>query len=294
MKSMTGFGAATAVREGTRVTVELSAVNSKKSAELRFMVPREISTTIESVLRPVIQKKVARGSLTVVVRYELGAALRLQQVVINEDAMLAVIAHMRELAAKTGLSPDIRLGELLAVPGVIHENADLPGDLLGGLALEAFESAWKQFESMQVEEGKALAVDLTARLDRLEALRRDMAASADQALLALHQKLRDRIRLLGLELGINDERLAKEVAFCAERADVNEELVRLESHLAQFRGLLESSDQAVGRQLEFLCQEIGREVNTLGAKAADTTLSRLALDCRAELDRFSEQVKNVE
>ena len=95
MKSMTGFGAATAVREGTRVTVELSAVNSKKSAELRFMVPREISTTIESVLRPVIQKKVSRGSLTVVVRYELGAALRLQQVVINEDALLAVIAHIR-------------------------------------------------------------------------------------------------------------------------------------------------------------------------------------------------------
>lgn len=294
MKSMTGFGTGTASLEGTSVTVEVSSVNGKKGLEARFQVPRELGAAIEMQLRPELQKRVARGSVNVTVRYELNAELRLRRFQIDQDLAMSVISSIEELAGKTGLSRDVKVTDVFQIPGVVRENQELPQEQLAGLAKQAFAAACQDFDRMRQQEGAALAADISARVAKMAGMRDELAGFADAALQAWHEKLRERIRLFKLELSLDDERLAKEVAFCAERADINEELIRLQSHFQQFQELLAPEAAAPGRTLEFLCQEIGREINTLGAKAADNRIARMALEFRNDLDRLSEQVRNVE
>ena len=292
MHSMTGYGRGMAEREGTRVAVQIAAVNSKKQAEIRFSIPRELGG-LEPFVRKQLKERVERGSLNVGLSYELGPEWRGRSVVLDLEVASHVLAELREFARREHLAIDIRVGELVAVPGVVQHQNELPDDLLRELAQEAITKAVDELDVMRDAEGAALAADLKGRCATLQGLAAEVAARADLAQTQHHDRLRERIAKLGLELATDDERLAREVAFHVDRSDVTEELVRLRSHFEQFTALLEQAG-AVGRKLDFIAQEMSREIGTLGAKTIDSEISTQVIDFKVELGRIREQVLNVE
>jgi uncharacterized protein (TIGR00255 family) len=291
MRSMTGFGRGAAAHEGDKVTVEISAVNSRRNLDLRLNLPREL-TALEPMIRNVIQAQLGRGCLTVTVTYELNAERRKQRFRIDKDTAAHIVTSLQELARQTGIGGDLRVGDLLLIPGLVAEEIPIRADELAVPARQALDEAIQALAARQATEGQALHRDLLARLDSLRQLVRGVRERADAALVALRDRLQERIRLLGLDAAVDDERLAKEVAFLAERSDVEEETVRLESHLAQFAELLDSQD-AVGHSLDFLCQEMGREITTLCSKTSDTHVARFGVELKSEVLRVKEQIQNV-
>lgn len=297
MKSMTGFGMASVTRNGHKVSVEISSVNSKKGVDLRCICGREISTRTEMLLRPMIQERMRRGTISITVKYELSPKEKTKLVHVNKDLLFGLYEQLqdveKEVGRQTTTNSMLSLTDLLSIPGVITESQEFPVEELLPLIEEAFHIAYAQFDSMRKTEGECLKNGLDEILSKMEYCHQTIASTLDQALTEHHQRLRDRIRLLGVECGKDDERFLKEVAFCAEKMDISEELVRLASHFSQFREYLDESN-GQGRSLEFLCQEIGREINTLGAKVSSSEHAKIAIMFRNELDRLSEQVRNVE
>ncbi len=288
MKSMTGFGRGTAQGSGVSVTVEISAVNSKKQLDLHCAVPRELGL-VEPEIRAVVQKYASRGTLNLSVNYQMDAAEAGYPV--NEEAARVAAARLQALAAETGLAAPT-LADVLSVPGVL-EVAKSPAEAVKPLLFQALERALSELDVMRVREGKALHDDLAARGEAMSRMVEAIAAREDEAQKTTLAKLQERIAQLGVELPIDDERLAKELAFYVDKADITEETVRLRSHLAQYRDILEMESDA-GRNLDFLCQEMSRESNTLAAKTADLSISGEALALKIELSKVKEQILNVE
>jgi len=288
MKSMTGFGRGTATGEdGTRVTVELSAVNSKKQLELRLGLPRELSA-LEMDIRNAIQKQLQRGTLNVSVNYVLGTRC---QSPVNKDYAKIVAEQLAQLASQFGM-PAPTMADVLAVPGVLNASAS-SADSLRPLVMGALETALKELEVMRVREGKALQEELRTRGKLMEQLLETICAREAETVQFYRDKLRERIAKLGIELPVDDDRLAKEIVFYVDKSDITEETVRLKSHLAQYALLMEAENDA-GRNLDFLSQEMGREINTLSAKTGDMAISEQALALKIEISKVKEQVMNVE
>lgn len=292
MRSMTGFGRGSASRDGHRVMIDISAVNSRKQVDVRVNLAREFAF-LEPDLIKAVRANLTRGSLSLTVNCELAAEYRRQRIQIDADLAAGIVRQLRQLGSELQIDGELRLGDLLQIPGLIAETAPEPLPQLVETAMEALRNALAALDTMQRREGESLGRDLAARQQRLCTLLDGIRAGADQVLVQCRDRLRDRIRLLELELKLDDERLAREVAFLAERADVSEEIVRLQSHLDRVRELL-AADDAPGRALEFLCQEMGREINTLCAKTPDTTAAAAALEFKTELGRVREQVQNIE
>lgn len=292
MLSMTGFGCGEATRAGNRVRVEITAVNSRKQAEIRFAAPREFAS-FETAVATRVRETVSRGYVTVSVNYEASPKKRQSAIRIDKELAGQVIKLLRELACETGIDAELRAGELLQVPGIISETPVSPDKSIESALLAALGRALAQLQRMRMAEGGALQDDLGARLQSLRALLADMRRDAEQVLARWQQRLHERIETLGVELKLDDERLAREAAFCAERSDITEEIVRLDSHLSQFEELLASNEPS-GRALEFLCQEMNREVSTVCAKTCDTGIADAGLAFKTELGRVREQIQNVE
>lgn len=291
MKSMTGYGRATAEANGNQATVEVSAVNSRKLVDMRFTMPRELNA-LEPMLRQTIQQHFSRGSLNIVVSYKLSEENRRLQAAIDMPAAQAAAKMLTELAQQTGLQPPT-IQDIISFPGVISENMSSSLEPLKELVAQALEAALADLSAMREKEGAALREDLLARGKTIAVLVEKIAARGDDALVLQRQRLRDRIAALGVELTLDDERLTKELTFYAERADITEEIVRLQSHLVQYEELL-NSDDAPGRNLDFLSQEMSREANTLSAKTADLAITNDVLVIKAELGRIREQIMNIE
>ena len=291
MKSMTGYGRATAEANGNQATVEVSAVNSRKQVDMRFTLPRELNA-LEPMLRQSIQQQLSRGSLNVVVSYKLNEENRHLQAAVDMPAALAAAKMLTELARRAGLQPPT-VQDIISFPGVISENMSSTLAPLQNLVQQALDAALTDLSAMRDKEGAALREDLLARGRTIAALVERIAARGDDALVLQRQRLRDRIAALGVELTLDDERLTKELTFYAERADITEEIVRLQSHLAQYEELL-NSDSTPGRNLDFLGQEMSREANTLSAKTADLAITNDVLAIKAELARIREQIMNIE
>jgi uncharacterized protein (TIGR00255 family) len=295
---MTGFGRGVAEQGGTRATVDVRAVNHRF---LDLKLRGALAPALEDAIGTRVRGAIERGSVTVSVhlaRATGGAAMR-----IDPDAARAAHQQLGELARTLGIpGPDLAL--VLAQPGVVvaadeesREDADTPA------VLAALDAALVQLAGMRDGEGQALAKELLARLDELSALRATLERLAADVPERLQRRLQQRLeRLLQDEVAdkgsdaagwLDPGRLAQEVALLADRADVTEELVRLASHLDQARALV-SGTSASGRRLDFLIQEIGRELNTIGSKAAATEISSVIVEAKAVLEKVREQVQNVE
>ncbi|MFA6929364.1 MAG: YicC/YloC family endoribonuclease [Lentisphaeria bacterium] len=292
MRSMTGYGRGTAEADGNLVSVELSAVNSRKQVEMRFAIPRELGM-LEPPLRQQAQQKLSRGSLNIAVTYQLSQENNSQLSCIDLEAACRAVEMLREIGRRSGLQNEPSIADVLQIPGVLNTTGSLPYKPLQQLAETALGRALEGLDAMRLKEGQVLQQDLQQRGQVMSGLVERIVARRDEAVQQQKLRLQERIAKLGLELSLDDERLAKELVFYAERADITEETVRLQSHLVQYQDLLNSPDDP-GRNLDFLGQEMNREVSTLAAKTADQEISALALSLKTELGRIREQIMNIE
>jgi uncharacterized protein (TIGR00255 family) len=291
MKSMTGFGRGESERGGAKISVEINSVNRRQS-DIVINLPRDLSV-LEPRVRQAVADRLTRGRTNVVVVFEPSANAPRK---LGLDRALARSYHadMRALQEELSVPGEINIGMILQAPGVMRfsENGIEPDEVWPALE-EALGSALNELIKMREREGKHLAKDLIQRLKVVRQSLKEVRKMYPAVTERYRVTLLERINKIGLELEPNDDRLLKEVAFFADRSDVSEELTRLESHLAQFAHHLRK-EEPVGRTLEFITQEISRELNTLGAKAGDAEISRHVVACKAEMEKIREQIQNLE
>lgn len=290
---MTGYGRGDAARDGCKVTVEIGSVN-RKQCEIALNLPRELEA-LEARVRDEVNRRVARGRLTVRVTLHWADRQWASKVRLNVPLAKAYAKELARLGRELKLTDPVRLDALLRVPGVIQstETADDAETFWPSLET-AVTKALVRLVKMREREGAHLAKDLKTRMATLRQLIADVTLRAPEVTRRYRQQLLERVQNAGVRLPAEeDERLLKEVVLFADRSDISEELTRLASHFQQFDDCLQSTEP-VGRTLDFLSQEMNREVNTIGSKANDTVISRAVVTLKAELEKFREQVQNVE
>ncbi|MBL9174002.1 MAG: YicC family protein [Verrucomicrobiales bacterium] len=288
---MTGYGRGEQSRAGTRVLVELRSVN-RRQVEVSLRLPPELDP-VESRLREEILKSVARGRVDVRVFLELPAESSGTR--LNAAVAAAYARELTDLTTRLGLTGGVTLEALLRCPGVL-QTSPTEGDAEASWALvgPALRQALDAFNGMRDREGGALAADLAARISELRAAVGRIREQAPAVVQRYREQMLQRIRLAGVEgISAEDERVLREVVLFADRSDINEELTRLDSHFVQFDDCLRSSEP-LGRKLDFLAQEMNREVNTIGSKANDAVIAADVVLLKTELERFREQAQNVE
>lgn len=288
-RSMTGYGAATAETQAYRMTVEIKAVN-QRFLEITPHMPRSFAAW-ESALRETIRTQVARGKLDIFVNFE-DRSEKQYDVRVNEGLARAYYAALAKVARAVDapLNDGVRI--VAARDGVIeiNENADVSG------AREVFMGAVRRalgaLDHMRLTEGAHIAGDLLKRIDRLEAQRAQVKEIAPQIVADYRAHLTELLAEFK-EVMPDETRIVQEAALYADRVNVTEELVRLASHFAQFRAIL-AEDEPVGRRLDFLLQEINREVNTIGSKANNAAAQQIVVAMKNEVEKLREQVQNLE
>ncbi|HEY3822612.1 MAG TPA: YicC/YloC family endoribonuclease [Polyangiaceae bacterium] len=290
MRSMTGFGLGEVPLGGGKLAVEIRGVNHR-FLDVRVRVPRELGD-LASFVEQVAREKLTRGRYEVAVRVD-GVALGVP--VLDRERARAAFRALAELRDELAPGTEVPLSLLGSIPDLFVSSVDREIERLREAARTAFESSVKALDAMRAMEGKALAEDLMKRLTNVRRLARDVERRAPDVVEAHRKRLRERADRLraSTEIDVEPGRLEQEIAMFAERSDVCEELTRLESHCAQFSALLASED-AVGRRLDFLLQEMAREANTVGAKSPDAQISHAVVEVKADIERMREQVQNVE
>jgi uncharacterized protein (TIGR00255 family) len=280
---MTGFGRGSVDAGERRLRVEIRSVNHR-GLDLKIR-SGESDAFCDSEIARAVRAAVERGAVTVLIRDESAAA----SAGIDEARVRALYGVLEHLRQELKIDEPVTLGTVGAYLGASHGSA-LSGETLWELLRPAVAAALKELTAMRAREGAALAVDLEARRVHL----REMAASLRARAATLPEKFAQRLqeRLAG-QTSIEPGRLAQEVALMAERLDVTEELVRLETHLGHLGEILKGKG-AVGRKLDFVVQEIGRELNTVASKAQDAEMAAVVIDAKAELEKLREQAQNVE
>ncbi len=288
MKSMTGFGRGEFVSHGIRYAVEIATVN-RRGAELVFNLPRELAP-LESMLRDILAPAIARGRATVTASVSAGTQGR---PLLDPDVFRRLHGELRKIRRSLKLADEPSLADLVRLyAATANSPADSP-QADGRALADAARSALAALGRMREKEGTHLARELRRLLG---GFRREIAAIAKLApLVTAKHRESVRARLAGLSdaFAADDERLARELALFADRSDITEELGRLQSHIAQFQSGLAAND-ANGRTLDFLAQEMFRECNTIGSKANSAEVARHVIAAKTELERIREQVQNVE
>lgn len=290
MRSMTGYGHKQVVCDSYELTLEIKTVNHR-FLDLSFRMPKRCSF-LEDILKGEISSKLARGHADVSLTYvNSGSDARCIQV----DTLLA--RQYQEALEK--ISRELQCGNhadasfFASLPNVLTEvEKDEDQQKLGDLARQAVQGALEDVLSMREREGSALQSDLTEHLDALEAIVRQIEEIAPSVPAAYREKLTARLQEANIT-GVDPQRLAQEVAIFADKCAVDKELSRLNSHIAQMRSAI-ASDGEVGKRLDFLTQELNREVNTIGSKAADARITSLVVIGKNEIEKLREQVQNVE
>jgi uncharacterized protein (TIGR00255 family) len=289
---MTGFGAGRAQAGTETVAAEIRSVNGK-FCEVRAHLPRDLSG-LDQVVAKIVKARIARGVVDVTVRREGAEGSRSAAPTVDMVLAAAYTKALREMRAELGLSGEVTVQDLVGLEGVVTlaESAADVGPAADALE-RAMSTALDALEEMRRREGEALARDLQARLTAVEKGAAAIRASAPQSVEGYRERLAARVAELSRGVPVDPARLAQEVAFFADRVDVAEELTRLGSHLAQMRALV-AGDAPAGRRLEFLVQEVNREVNTIGSKSQNAGIAAQVVELKAEVERIREQVANVE
>lgn len=291
LRSMTGFGTGRAKVEEEELAVELKSLNHK-FCEVKVRLPRELSS-LEALAGKMIKDRLHRGAVELFVKRQVqGGSEAVPQV----DLALAreYRRALSEIAHAVGVADDVGLTDIAFQPGVLRlEERGVNLDHAQRALETAVAQALEGLSEMRRKEGEAIHADIQGRLASIETVAREVAALAPRSVDDYRQRLQDRLADLGRGLPLDPQRLAQEVAYFAERTDVAEEMTRLASHLQQFRALLASQEPS-GRKMDFLVQEMHREVNTTGSKSQHPEISTRIVAMKAELERVREQVQNVE
>lgn len=292
VKSMTGFGRGEFKSEIHNFKVEIKAVNHRYN-DISVKMPRHIGY-LEENIKKVIKTKINRGKIDVYVNLEY---INDSSIDIKVDIPLAKSykAALEELSNELNLGDNIILNNILGIPEIIKtERKELDEDATWDCLKEALNSAVLDIMSMKTAEGEALKEDMIMRLRKIEKIVLDIEKRSPVVVLEYRDKLNERIKeLLDKDANIDEDRIAYEVVFFADKSNIDEEIVRLKSHINQFISILEDTDQ-IGRKLDFLIQEMNREINTIGSKANDMLISQNVVEVKSEIEKIREQVQNVE
>ena len=291
MKSMTGYGRGEWQGEGRRVEVEIRSFNHRY-CDVSPHLPRRLNS-LEGQIRNLIKQRISRGRIEIFVQSDTSS---LTDQKLELDLNLARDLHLalKALRENLALPGEIRLETLANFKEIFNRKEvamDLEKEWISVQA--ALEEALRGLEGMRREEGGVLRQDFLQRLETVEDMVRGMEGRVPLAVNAFRERLAQRVQELSGEIPVDEARLAQEVAYLAERSDISEELVRIRSHINQFREMVDRPE-AMGRKLEFILQEINREANTIGSKANDAGIAQLAVGMKAELEKMREQVQNVE
>jgi uncharacterized protein (TIGR00255 family) len=287
---MTGFGLGEVPLSSGKLEVEIRGVNHR-FLDVRVRVPRELAD-LTGFLEQVSREKLTRGRYDVAMRVE-GTSLTLP--VLDRERARAAYGALCELRDEVAPGSEVPLSILAAIPDLFVYSAQRETERVRDATRAAFDLAVAALDAMRLREGTALKDDLARRLAHIRRIAGDIAKRSPDVLESHRKRLRERAERLrtSVDMDIDTPRLEQEIAMFAERSDISEELTRLESHVAQFSALVDG-DEAIGRRLDFLLQEMAREANTVGAKSPDAPISHAIVEAKAEIERMREQVQNVE
>ncbi|MDB6067377.1 MAG: hypothetical protein JWR26_3585 [Pedosphaera sp.] len=290
---MTGYGRGECAQNGFKVTVELSSVNRKQS-EISVVLPRELEV-LEAQIRDAINRFVARGRITARVSLHAAEGRMASHVKLNVPLAKAYVRELNRLAKDLKVEGPVTLDMLARAPGVFQTDEEMADAEDFWPAVEkALQKALATLLKMREREGDHLAKDLATRISIMRKSATLVQKRAPEVQKRYREQLLQRIKSAGVEAPeVDDDRLLKEIVYFADRSDITEELTRLQSHFQQFEDC-QASKEPVGRTLDFLAQEMNREINTVGSKANDSLISHAVVTLKAELEKFREQAQNVE
>ena len=279
IKSMTGYGGAKGEVNAIAVTAELKSVNNRY-LDVSVRLPKSCLFAEEAV-RAAVAEKISRGAEEAVIK-------------VNGDLAAAYLKAVKDTAECFGLEGDVNALTLLRFPEVLSaDKTDTDRDAVAQAIGAVLAEALTEFDAMRAREGQRLAEDIEGKLKNLEAMVAAVEARSPQTVAEYREKLLSRMKEVLADASVDEGRILQEAAIYADKVAVDEEMVRLKSHIAQFRLLLAQGSPA-GRKLDFLTQEMNREANTTGSKCADSAIAKTVIDMKAELEKIREQIQNIE
>lgn len=290
LKSMTGFGRGEAVGQGWHVKVEMKSVNHRY-LDLTARIGRDY-TQLEETVRRLVQSRLARGRVEVSVYVEELEPVE-RTVKVNMPLLRGYLRALEQVQSELPVKQAITLDQILTLPVFEPEDPEIDWENLTRLTEQAVLAALEELETMRSLEGTQLHKDIAGKLEQIHGLVDEIEKAAPQVVKSYRERLRDRLGELLEGTSLTEERFLAEVALFADKAAVDEELVRMRSHLKQFARAMDSGEP-VGRKLDFLIQEMNREVNTIGAKANSIEIANAVVEIKSVLEKIREQVQNVE
>ncbi len=291
IKSMTGFGRAKCEYEGREYNVEIKSVNHKYS-DVSIKIPRQISY-LEEKVRKEILTKVSRGKIDVFITLQ-DYSEKGKNIKINKELAKVYISQLRELAEETGITANIDVIDISKFPEVLNisneDNEEIYWDELRGV----LDTALDNFVAMRETEGNKICDDLKARMERIREKVSKISSYSAGLVEEYIVKLNTRVKELMSTDVIDENRLAQEIVIFSDKSSIQEELTRLDSHISQFLDLLSNGNSPVGKKLDFIIQEMNREVNTIGSKANSTKISEGVIELKTEIEDVREQIQNIE
>ena len=293
MKSMTGFGSGTATKDGITCTVEIKSVNAR-FLDLFIRSPKQINP-FESIIRGLVQDRITRGKVEVSISIQ-DAGERPKTFTINS----VLRKQIQELLVREEFYDDPKKVPLQAVNSISNEwiqqqDTPIAEDVLSKIVQESTNQALDALITMRTVEGKHIEQDLLSRITTLENIIKSIDENKAGAVDAYREHIKGKIQeyLVSLEASISEDRFLQEIALLADKTDITEEIVRFTSHVVQLKNTL-VDENSIGRKVDFILQEMNREVNTIGSKAMDSSITEFVVQLKCELEKIREQVQNVE
>lgn len=291
IKSMTGYGSAKGISGTLDITVELKSVNNRY-LDCNIRMPR-VYSAIEETLKAAVTRSISRGKVDVFINIDASKADNVT-VMINKPVADAYMAVLRTLQDEYGLSGNVSAIDFARFPDVLQlERSEADVDVLAKDIGIVLEEALRDFDAMRSREGENMAADMMRRLSEIEKLTQKAEECSPKSVADYRTKLEAKMAEVLQNKELDATRILMEAAIFADRVAINEETVRLKSHIEQLRKML-TSREPVGRKLDFLIQELNREANTIGSKGNDTEMARIVVDLKAEIEKIREQAQNIE
>ena len=290
IKSMTGYGKANLSKNLREYQIEIKSVNHRY-LDISVKMPRKLSY-LEEVIKKEISTKVKRGKIDVFITFENNSAEG-KEININAGLAKMYIDQLKELAEKENILADIQVTEISKFPDVLNIQNNQEDETIKDELLEVTKNAVENLVQMRQVEGKQIATDLLERLENIQTKVNEISKLSTGLIEEYIVKLEERIKQILKDQEIDQSRLAQEVVIYADKCSIQEEVTRLNSHISQFKTMLDS-DEAIGKKLDFIIQEMNRETNTIGSKANNLDITNSVIDMKTEIENIREQVQNIE
>ena len=291
IKSMTGFGKGEVRFKSGKITVEIKTVNHK-FFDATLKLPSGIAS-FEDKIKEILQKKIQRGKINLSLTYD-GALLKSEKVSVNKKSAKNYYNALNGLKAYLGLKEEINIRDLIALPGVLNFDSTESGlAIFWPKIKKALDMAIDHLVADRAKEGKALALDLTTRTKKIEKMLTTIKSRAHLNIDEYRKRFADRVKDLTGGRDMDMGRLEMEVAIFAKNSDISEEITRLQNHLSNFNKTISEGGE-IGKKMDFIAQELHREINTIGSKASDFKISKNVIEIKGEIEKIREQAKNLE